>query len=220
MLQTSTLDFLKKIKKNNNREWVEKNRPLMEKAKADFEQMTAELIREMGKFDADIGPLEAKKCIFRLNRDIRFSKDKSPYKTAMGAYMNRGGKKLNTAGYYIHTEPGNCFLAGGLWMPEPEPLAKVRQEIDYNLEEWEAILKKSSFKKYFKEGPDDTSMMSNPPKGYDADNPALPYLKLRSFTVSMALSEKEMMSKGITKKIADAFKCMKPMIDFLNRAGD
>lgn len=220
MIQPSTFDFLKKLKKNNNRDWVEKNRATMERAKEDFQQVTAALINEMGKFDPDIAPLEAKRCIFRLNRDIRFSKNKAPYKTAMGAYMNRGGKKLNTAGYYFHAEPGNCFLAGGLWMPEPEHLAKVRQEIDYNLDEWKGILTNKKFKKYFKDGLDQSSLLTRPPKGYDADNPALSFLKLRSFTVSMPLDDKIMFEKSLNKKCASAFQNLKPMIDFLNRALD
>lgn len=220
MIQPSTFDFLKKLKKNNNRDWVEKNRATMERAKEDFQQVTAALINEMGRFDPDIATLEAKRCIFRLNRDIRFSKNKAPYKTAMGAYMNRGGKKLNTAGYYFHAEPGNCFLAGGLWMPEPEHLAKVRQEIDYNLGEWKALLNNKSFKKYFKDGLDESSQLSRPPKGYGADNPALPFLKLKSFTVSMPLDDKKMFERSLIKNCSAAFQSLKPLIDFLNRALD
>jgi len=220
VLQKSTLAFLQKLKKNNNKAWMDANRNLFEAAKLDFRHFVQQLITEIGKFDRDIAELEAKQCIFRQNRDIRFSKDKSPYKTAMGAFMNKGGKKASTAGYYFHAEPGNCFLAGGLWMPEADQLSKVRQELDYNLTEWNKLINAAAFKKHFSNGFDQSCKLSRPPKGYDADNPALPFLLLKSFTVSMPLEDAELLNKNLIKQTRSAFKSLQPVISFLNQVND
>ena len=199
---------------------MDANRPLYENARDDFRSLVEYLVSEIGKFDTDITPLDPKRCVFRQNRDIRFSADKSPYKLAFGAFMNKGGKKAATAGYYIHAEPGNCFLAGGLWMPEKEELAAIRQEIDYNLDEFVSIIQCKSFRKYFPEGFDSGHSITRPPKGYDESNPALPYLKMKSFTLSLAFSDGEFMDKKSAKEIVRAFKTLQPLISFLNRALD
>lgn len=220
MVNENSLKFLRQLRKNNNKVWMDAHRDNFEGAKADFLQLTENLIEGIGKFDHNIADLKPKTCIFRQNRDIRFSKDKSPYKTAMGAYMNMGGKKNSTAGYYFHLEPGNSFIAAGLWMPEPQHLAKVRQEIDYNLEEWLSILHDKAIRKYFKSGFDQSQKLQRAPKGYDEGNPALPFLLLKSFVQTMPLTDSEVVSPKNLKKILSAFQSLKPMIDFLNRAMD
>ena len=140
MLQSSTLKFLKDLSKKNDRSWFENNRSRYEEAKTDFENFIQSVLERFSKKDDDLKELVAKKCTFRINRDIRFSKDKSPYKTNFGASMNRGGKKSMYAGYYFHCEPGKSFVGGGLWMPMPPEMKKVRQEIDYNLDEFDSIV--------------------------------------------------------------------------------
>ncbi|HSK12467.1 MAG TPA: DUF2461 domain-containing protein, partial [Phnomibacter sp.] len=117
MLQTTTLTFLKKLKANNNKEWMDANRDKYLGAKADLEQFTATMLAALAKLDADLAPLQVKDCVFRINRDIRFSQNKAPYKTNMSWYIARGGKKSPFAGYYCHIEPGKAFFAGGIWMP-------------------------------------------------------------------------------------------------------
>ena len=124
MLQSSTVRFLKDLSKNNNKPWFDANRKQYENAKTDFAGFIQTIIDKHGKKDESIAHLKAKDCMFRINRDVRFSKDKSPYKTNMGAYINRGGKKSVFAGYYFHCEPGQCFVGGGLWMPMPPELNK------------------------------------------------------------------------------------------------
>jgi uncharacterized protein (TIGR02453 family) len=218
MLQQPTLKFLKELKKNNNKPWFDQNRKLYDIARADFITFTEKLILSVAKFDPPIGQLSAKDCIFRINKDVRFSKDKSPYKTNMGASFTNGGKKINAAGYYFHLEPGQSFLAGGFYMPEPEQLAQIRQEIDYNYEEWLSIINNKTFKKYFPEGVEGISSLSRPPKGYEADNPAIHYLKMKGFIVSQAIKDAELTQSAILKNTEAAFKAMKPLIDFLNRA--
>jgi uncharacterized protein (TIGR02453 family) len=218
MFKTSTFKFLKDLKKNNNKTWFEKNKIAYLNAKEDAEHFVEQLIKGLGKIDADIAPLQAKDCTYRIYRDVRFSADKTPYKTHMGAFMNKGGKKVPTAGYYFHAEPGQSMTGGGLWMPMPAELNKVRQEIDYNFSEWTKIVGDRRFKKYFSEGLDQGEILSRPPKGYDAENPAIEFLKLKSFVATLRLSDETMLSRSLLKEVTGAFGAMKEFIDFLNRA--
>src|SRR5919199_2897449 len=140
-----TLDFLGKLKQNNNKAWFDANRARYEEARAQFEDFVQLLIAEINKFD-DLGALSAKECIFRINRDIRFSKDKSPYKTNMGASIAPGGKKSTRQSYYVHIAPHDrSFLAGGLYMPTPEQLAKFRQAIDRDAARFKRIINAKDF---------------------------------------------------------------------------
>src|SRR4029078_833326 len=178
MIQQATINFLKSLKKNNKKEWFDKNRKAYESARADFEGFIQSAIDQHSKNDTDLKELEARKCIFRINRDIRFSKDKSPYKTNFGASMDKGGRKSGFAGYYFQLEPGKSFLAGGLWMPEPEKLKKVRQEIDYCFDEFDEIISSRKFKSWFGELYEGEDIkLSRVPQGFEKDNPASEFLK-------------------------------------------
>jgi uncharacterized protein (TIGR02453 family) len=218
MLQPSTIKFLKDLKKNNNKAWFDPNRKNYETAKADYISLVDAVITATARFDEPVGNLKAKDCIFRINRDVRFSKDKSPYKSNMGASISPGGKKVNAPGYYFHCEPGHSFAAGGLYMPEAPNIARIRQEIDYNFDEWKKIISNKTFKKYFIKGVDSTDTLNRPPKGYTKDNPAIEYLKMKSFIVSRPLNDADLTDKNLVKEIAKTFEAMKPMIDFLNHA--
>ena len=132
MTLVSTLNFLKKLTKNNNKEWFDKNRSVYEDAKLEVKALVQQTIEKIATFDPSIASLEPKDCMFRINRDVRFSKDKSPYKNNMGFMIAPGGKKSIKGCYYVHIEPGNCFVAGGIWVPMPEQLKSIRQEIDYS----------------------------------------------------------------------------------------
>lgn len=220
MLQRSTIKFLSDLKKNNNKPWFDANRKMYETTKADFTFFVESIIKATAKFDEPIGILKAKDCMFRINRDVRFSKDKSPYKSNMGASFSYGGKKASVAGYYFHCEPGQSFAAGGFYMPAPPELAKIRQEIDYNLQEWLKIVQHKNFKKHFANGVDGTDVLVRPPKGYEENNPAISYLKMKGFTVSEPLADSELIAKDIVTKIAASFAAIKPMIDFLNKAAE
>jgi uncharacterized protein (TIGR02453 family) len=218
MLRAATIKFLKDLKKNNNKPWFEKNKSLYLDAKEDMEAFVRQVIDGLGKSDPDTRSLEPKDCVYRIYRDVRFSKDKTPYKTNIGAFFNRGGKKTPTAGYYFHCEPGRNLVGGGLWMPQAPELSKVRQEIDYNFAEWQKILKGSAFRKVFPEGLDREDLLSRPPKGYDEENPAIESLKLKSFVVTRTLSDAEMQSKSGVKEVLKTFAAMKDFIYFLNRS--
>jgi len=214
----SVLRFLRKLKKNNNKPWFEANRNGYTEAKQELETFLEGLIASYSKTDDAISRLTPKDCMFRINRDVRFSKDKSPYKTNFGAYINPGGKKSTLAGYYLHIEPGESFVGGGLWMPMPAELAKIRQEIDYNLPEFTAILSSASFKKqYGSLSTDEEYSLKRIPKGYENDNPAAEYLKLKSFIATRKLSDEEVSSTSLKKSCVAAFTALKPLLDFINR---
>lgn len=218
MLQAATLKFLKDLKKNNEKPWFEKNKDLYLGAKEDIEHLVEQVIDGFGKIDPDIANLQPKDCTYRIYRDVRFSKDKTPYKINMGAYLNRGGKKAPTAGYYMHIEPGRSMAGGGLWMPLAPELNKVRQEIDYSLSEWNSIVTARAFKKNFPEGLEKEDQLSRPPKGYDEENPAIEYLKLKSYIVTRSFTDAEVQSRSFAKEVIKTFESMKDFVYFLNRA--
>lgn len=219
MIQQSTLSFLKGLKKNNDKSWFDENRSAYEAARKDVEQFVQAIIDAHAKKDPGIAELEAKKCMFRINRDVRFSKDKSPYKTNFGASINEGGKKALAGGYYIHIEPGNSFAGGGIYMPMPPELKKVRQEIDYNAEEFEKIVKSKAFVSTFGGLSDSEGMkLSRVPQGFDKDSPAADYLVYKSYVAMMPLTDKELSDPAISKKILKAFEILQPLLTFIKRS--
>jgi uncharacterized protein (TIGR02453 family) len=219
MLQPATIKFLKDLKKNNNKPWFDINRHVYETAKKDYETFIQHVIDKLAKSDESFGKIKAKECMFRINRDVRFSKDKSPYKSNFGAFINKGGKKSNLAGYYFHLEPGASFIGGGLWMPMPRELAQVRQEIDYCFAEFKKITAATAFRKTYVEiHQGENYKLQRVPKGYDAENPAAEYLKLKSFTAMKAVSDKELTEPEMIKKSVAALLALQPLIEFINRA--
>jgi uncharacterized protein (TIGR02453 family) len=217
MLQKNTIDFLKKLKNNNNKEWLDGHRALFEAAKSDFESLVSAIILQLGKLDSRFADLKLKDCIFRINRDVRFSKDKSPYKTNFGAAFSPGGKKSKSGGFYVHIEPGKSFIGGGVWMPEPSDLKKIRQEIDYNFKAFHNIVTHKQFVALFGQL-DQESVLKNPPKGYDAENPAVEYLKLKSFVTGHAVKDPLLTDKELIKTIVTCYKALHPFLQFLNTA--
>ena len=219
MLQPATLNFLKTLKKQNNKPWFDAHRPAYEAAKADFLQFIQQVIDQFGKKEPSIRHLVAKDCVFRINRDVRFSKDKSPYKTNMGASINKGGKKAMGAGYYFHLEPGGAFAGGGLYVPQPADLQKVRQEIDYNLPAFKKILSAKSFKTVYNDlDRSKEFLLTRVPKGYEAENPAAEYLKFKSYIAMTAITDRDLVSKDLVKKTVAAFSALQPLILFMEQA--
>jgi len=210
------LDFLTKLKVNNNRDWFNENRNLYDDAKSDFENLINRLIPAIYNFDPDIGTLSAKQCVFRIYRDVRFSKDKSPYKTNMGGFIARGGRKGGFAGYYLHIDPEQSFIAGGMDMPPPDILKKVRQEILYNIDEFKSTINNPAFKKTF--GEIEGEKLSRPPKDFPADFPDIDLLKFKSYTVIHGVVNSTLLKKDIEKYIVKTFKEMYKLNQFLNRA--
>lgn len=212
------LKFLKDLSKHNDREWFEKNKPRYLEAKAGFENIVGELLKEFTKFDEGLAGLEPKKLTFRIYRDVRFSKDKRPYKTNMGAGFSPNGKLVQEPGYYLHIEPGNkSFVAGGIYMPDGPNLSKIRQEIDYNPDKINKVLSNKKFKSLYK-GFDDFDKLKTMPKGYAMDHPSIELLKHKSYIVSRAFSDKEVVDKKFVRAVADSAKAIKPLNDFIREA--
>lgn len=211
------LDFLKKLSKHNDRAWFEKNKDAYLTAKDNFEKLVTAFLAELIKFNPELAGLNPKKLPFRIYRDVRFSKDKSPYKTNMGAGFSPNGKLIEEPGYYIHLEPGRCFIAGGIYMPNPVNLSKVRQEIDYNGERLEKIMKDRKFKKWFKDF-SEFDKLKTVPKGYPKDHPRLDWLKHKTFIVSHSFTDVQAKDKEYLKQLVEAAKAMKPLVEFLKEA--
>jgi len=220
MINKNTLKFLKDLKANNSKEWLDDNRKLYEDAKNDILTLTSELITSISDLDKTISNayLDPKKCITRLNRDLRFAKDKTPYKTDYYIVLNKNGKNSSLAFYYLHIEADNCFVGGGVYNPQPDQLKKIRKEIDYAFDEWTAIINDKTFKKTFPSGINNSGVLSRTPKKFDESNKASEFLRMKGFYTKEKLTDKEIISIDTFDKINSYFKTTKPLVDFLNRA--
>ncbi len=216
MLAKETLDFLKKLEKNNNREWFTANKKLFENANNNVIAVTDDLIGRISKFDPSVAGLDPKSCVFRIYRDVRFAKDKSPYKTNLGAFIAPGGKKTMSPGYYFHVQPGMLFAAAGKHMPDSSELLKIRKAVAANTKDFRKIVEAKKFVDRFGELHDEK--LSRPPKGFAADHEAVEYLKLKSFTVTEEFSAKDATSKDYPKMLVESFKASFPLIEFLRKA--
>jgi len=216
-LHAETLQFLTDLRANNDRAWFDRNKPRFLAAKADFAAFIGVLIGEVAKFDAAIAPLEPKDCIFRIYRDTRFSKDKTPYKSSLGAHLIAGGRKneRGRAGYYVLISPGDCFLAGGAHLPSGNWMAEIRQEICDNGDDLRCIVGSSEFAKYF--GGIEGEKLKTAPRGYAKDHPEIELLKYKSFLAVHRMSEEEAISPGFLKHAAKVFKALQPFAGFLNQ---
>ncbi|MEP3390274.1 MAG: DUF2461 domain-containing protein [Reichenbachiella sp.] len=199
-----TIQFLKDLSANNNKEWFDTNRKTYEACRKQFLGLVQNIIDELAKFDPELTGVDPKKCVFRINRDIRFSKDKTPYKTNFGALMGANGKKTEGTGFYMHLAPEQNFAGGGIYMPPPETLAAIRQEIDYNPEGLKKLLESKDFKETFVDIKGDK--LKTAPKGYPKDHPNIELLRLKSFYVIKEFSERELTSDGFFEGLVSTYK--------------
>jgi len=215
-IKKSTLEFLNQIKVNNNRDWFIKNRPAYLVARENFESFVQKLIDEIIEFEPIMKGLEVKSCVYRFNRDIRFSNDKSLYKTHFGAFIVRGGKKNGDkfGGYYFHIEPGASIIAGGAYMPPAPWLAAIREKIDEEPDSLIKILKNKEFIRYF--GQLTGEKLKKAPKGYPADHPNVDLLKFKSYLVVNEVKDDLVLSEKYFEHTLNVMKAMKPLNDFLN----
>ena len=217
MLHASTLTFMSQLARNNNKPWFDEHKKEYQSVKEDFEELVTAVLAGISDIEPSLRDTTAKSSIMRIYRDTRFSKDKTPYKTNLGAGFGMGGGKNVYGGYYLHIEPGGkSFAGGGMWQPEGPVLRAIRQEIDYNFADFSNIINDKQFKKLF--GQIDGERLVKAPQGYSPDNPAVEYLKLKSFTVGGKLADEDLTKKTLVKKITDIYRTMKPFVDFLNRA--
>ena len=221
MLTKESLQFLDDLKKNNNREWFQDNKKRYEVFKKDYHQLVSDFLDIMKPLDPSLELLEIKDCTFRINRDIRFSKDKSPYKSHLGVWMSAGAKGANRSGYYVHIEKGGSFIAGGFYSPDAEELKKVRKEIAFFYDDLQEILNDKNFKKEFGSlDVNENNSLKSMPRGYEKDHPAIEFLKLKSFTASQTYDISEVTKKDFVKKMNEKLIALKPLNDFINRALD
>lgn len=207
------MQFLSELKDNNHKAWFDVHRPRYQALRTDFVGFVDVLIERGTAVDTTLAGLQSKQSIFRINRDVRFSANKNPYKTNFSAYLSKGGKKFNGAGYYFHFEPGASFIAAGVWMPEPEVLKAIRQEIDYNLEVFTQLINAPAVVQDFKlEG--DT--LTRPPKGYEADNPAVSFLKLKSFVLTCPMKTEGVAVADLLTMLTNRMHVLRPFVQFIN----
>lgn len=219
MISAEALQFLEDLVANNNTDWMHANKKRYENYKKDYHSFIASILAEMKPLDQSLEPLEIKNCTFRINRDIRFSKDKSPYKTNMGVWLTQNKFRKNSPGYYIHFEKGNSFIAGGVWCPEVNELKKIRKEIAFFYDDLNEILYDTTFKSIFRElTREEANTLKKAPKDFDPNHPAIEFLKLKSFTASQKIDEKLFTDKDFSKIISQKLIALKPLNDFLNRA--
>jgi len=211
------IPFLKDLKHNNNREWFKANKGRYDEAKQEMETLINTLIPGIAKFDPSVKFVTAKESLFRIFRDVRFAKDKSPYKTNFGAWITRSGRKSCGPGYYVHLEPGQSFLSAGVYMPEPDKLKKIRQEIVYNIDEFKKILEDKKLSKFI-QGLDEMDKLKRPPKDFPAEFPDIEILKNKHFTVSSSISDKQVQDPVFVDYALKIFQAMQSFNEFLGRA--
>ena len=218
-INKNTLKFLKELKANNNRDWFTENKPRYETAKKEFESFIDNLLLEIAKFDPSIGHHQGKDCIFRIYRDVRFSKDKSPYKTHFGAHVTSAAKKSeihSRAGYYIHIGPGESMLAGGAYLPQGPWLKAIRNELAHNADKFRKIVNSKSFKEYF--GEFEGEQLKTAPRDFPKDHPEIDLLRYKSFLATHKLKDSQVTSPDFLKHAAKTFKALYPFDQFLNEA--
>ena len=220
MITNATLAFLRELKGHNERTWFTEHKSDYQQAYSEMLDTVIQLLVAISGFDKGIGAagLDPKSCIMRINRDIRFSKDKSPYKTNFFAFINRGGRKSPWGGYYLHLEPGGTFAGGGIYMPEPAILEQTRREIDAHFREWESIIADKEFSLQFPEGILPSGKLVRPPKGYEPANPAMEYLKFKGYYTQRFFSDHEITDSGFVEELANTFRAVHPLVEFLNGA--
>ena len=218
MISKHSLEFLRDLKTNNNRDWFLENKKRYEEFKKDYHQLIQAFLEIMKPQDSNLELLEVKNCKFRINRDIRFSKNKSPYKTHLGIWMNTNQGNNNGPGYYIHIEKGGSFIAAGMYSPESDDLKKIRKEIAFFHEDLEAILKDKNFKKFYS-GLERTesNSLKNGPKDFDKEHPAIEFLKLKSFVAIHKIADGALFNENFVKATAEKLIVLKPLLEFLNR---
>jgi uncharacterized protein (TIGR02453 family) len=214
-IKTETLGFLRSLKSHNNREWFTGNKQKYLAAKDNFILFVQTVLDEVSKFDESVAGTEASTTVYRIYRDMRFSRDPTPYKTNFGASLTGKGKEAPLAGYYLHLEPGSSFLAGGVYMSEPRQLAAIRERISGRAEEFLSIVKTRAFKKNFVI---DGEKLSRVPQGFSKSNPMAEYLKFKQLVILRSLDDKEVVSNDFAATCARVFRLMAPYNGFMNRA--
>lgn len=208
------MTFLRELAQNNNREWFNDHKKQYKKAHNQFLDFVQELIFGINQFD-DLGPLSAKECTFRIYRDVRFSGNKNPYKENMGGYIARGGRRSGLAGYYLHVQPGESFLAGGQYAPTKEQLAAIRESIVEDSAPLREVIAAEGFKKYF--GSLSGDQVKTAPRGYKLDHPEIDLLRYKNFVVIHKLTDEQVLDPNLHAYALEVFQHLKPLNNCLNK---
>lgn len=220
MKATEILVFLSALSKNNNREWFTANKSWYDSLKKDFDAISRALILKISEFDTDIKNIEAADCVFRIYRDVRFSHDKTPYKTHFGVFIaSEGGRKSQRGGYYLHLDPAGCFVGVGVWCPPPPLLKALRKSVYDNIDELNEIRNETEFAKLFTNFFEEDKLKTVP-AGFPKDFPDAELLKLKHYLVEYKFDEKLLDSEDFIDKIAGIFKVAYPFNKFLNYTVD
>jgi uncharacterized protein (TIGR02453 family) len=203
-----TLSFLEDLRFNNRRDWFEANRKRYEAARAAAESLVTEILAQFKPVE-DVGATAAKDCFFRLNRDVRFSKDKSPYKTNFGIVLGKGGRKTTGRSYYLNLEPGGTFIAAGIYDPSPEQLKQIRAAIAEDPTKLRKIINAKDFQQYF--GGLKGDALKTAPKGYAADHPAIDLLKYKQFLAMHDVTDAEVLADDFAAHVVSVCKALKPL---------
>lgn len=212
------LNFLSELKENNNKEWFDQNRDRYQECRKKVLFLTELIIHEISRFDPEIGAQNPKECVFRIFRDVRFSADKTPYKTNMGSFIVKGGKKSSCAGYYLHLEPGASFVGGGSYCPPADALKAMRTEIFDHPEEFKQLIHNESFRKIYPTLYDDK--LKTAPKGFPKDFQDMDLLKYKSFAFGSNLDDSVVVSDAYVSRVVASLKELYPVNRFLNTALD
>jgi uncharacterized protein (TIGR02453 family) len=220
MIKQGSLDFLRELKNNNSKDWFEANREWYEEYRGEIHSLAESLLQYLAEFDPSISAanLDPKKSLTRVNRDLRFSKDKTPYKNYVLIVFNKNGFHGNTAGYYLQIEPGNSFVGGGIWQTSGELLKKIRQEVDYSYQEINGIISDKQFQNTFPNGLQGVGKLKKVPVEYEEANPANELLKMKGYCTKEKLGDEVLTGKNCLQTILTHFKTSKPLIDYLNKA--
>jgi uncharacterized protein (TIGR02453 family) len=213
-----TLTFLKALACNNNREWFATNKAQYETAYAETVHLAEQIVLGISVFDDDIAEVKPKECLFRIYRDARFSKDKPPYKTNFGIYIKCGGKRSPFAGYYLHIEPDNCFVCGGVYSPQPAELLALRTLVQNRFADLQQIINGKNFCRYFNGISKENDTLSNVPRGFNKDSPAAEYLKMKHYLAVRHFGDEVYESKDFADNALKMFRAMYPLVQFLNEA--
>jgi len=211
-LPPSVFSFLEDLKENNHREWFQNNKTRYQEQYNYALQFADELLLRMKQIDT-IETISGKKSLFRINKDVRFSKDKSPYKTNIGGALTRATKYLR-GGYYFHIEPGNCFLGGGFWAPSPEDLKHIRLQIAADPGPLQQILSSKEFIATF--GQLEGEQLKSAPKGFSKDHPAIDLINYKQFLLIKKLTDEEVQSKQYLETVVSTFQAMRPFFDYMS----
>jgi len=211
-IKPSNFEFLKLIKKNNDRDWFNANKERYLTELKNIELVADELLIEMNKHDV-IETVSGKKSLHRIYRDVRFSKDKTPYNSHWGGGFKRA-TKARRGSYYFHLKPGNSFVAGGFWGPEPADLKRIRDEFAYDAKSFRAILKNKNFVNTF--GSLKGEQIKTTPKGFDADDKAIDLLRYKQFLIIKKFTDKEVLSADFVRTLNTTFKQMRPFLDYMS----